>query len=143
MTPTFAWVLIAFITMPNGGSTSSIVPGIATAEACHTLAGQLGLPNHQCVSYPAAGGQPSAANARAPEATNSITQWALTVRSVHPGEPPIVLQGIASEAACERAAEQFGESADSNSVDCTPYEAPRPTKIVRQIVQPQSRGLFW
>ena len=137
MTPTFAWVLIAFIGNP-ATPTSTFVPGIATAEACHILAGQLGLPNHQCVSYPAAGGQPSA-----PEATNSITQWALTVRSVHPGEPPVVLQGIVSEAACEQAAAQFGEPEHSRLHDCTSYEAPRPTKIVRQIVQPQSRGLFW
>ena len=37
MTPTFAWVLIAFITMPNGGSTSSIVPGIANERKPATL----------------------------------------------------------------------------------------------------------
>ena len=132
-TPIFAWVLIAFVTMPNGGSTSSIVPGIATPEACHTLAGQLGLPNHQCVSYPAAGGQPSA-----PEATNTITVWGLQQGVLTGSQNINFVSNIASEKDCQELSEQMGGY-------CFSYQAPAP-KIIRRKIVPsvaQSRGLFW
>ena len=136
MSPPLAWLFAAFVTAPNGSVTSTFVPGIATPEACHHLAVNLNVPNHQCISYPMAV-PPSGMQVQgtsAPEATNSITMWTLTVRPLS-GQAPTVLQGIVSEAACERAAEQFGEPDDSRWHLCVP--------IIRKIVQPQSRGLFW
>ena len=69
MSPPLAWLLVAFVTAPNGSVTSTFVPGIATPEACHHLAVNLNVPNHQCISYEMAGTPPSAAGgAAAPEA---------------------------------------------------------------------------
>jgi hypothetical protein len=52
--PPLAWLLVAFVTAPNGSIASTFVPGIATPEACHHLAVNLNVPNHQCISYPVA-----------------------------------------------------------------------------------------
>jgi hypothetical protein len=54
MSPPLAWLLVAFVTAPNGSITSTFVPGIESAEACHHLAVNLNVPNHQCISYPMA-----------------------------------------------------------------------------------------